>query len=63
MEKLLDDILYPKNIAPTILDFKTNNIHNRVHMRGYNDDVITNSSDPNKILLFKVVAGKYLLNC
>ena len=41
MEKLLDDILYPKNIAPTILDFKINDIHNRVHMRGYNDDVIT----------------------
>ena len=58
MEKLLDDILYPKNIAPTILDFKTNNIHNRVHMRGYNDDVITNSSDPNKILLFNITYEK-----
>ena len=58
MEKLLDDILYPKNIAPTILDFKINDIHNRVHMRGYNDDVITNSSDPNKILLFNITYEK-----
>ena len=58
MEKLLDDILYPKNIAPTILDFKINDIHNRVHMRGYNDDVITNSSDPNKILLFYITYEK-----
>ena len=58
MEKLLDDILYPKNIAPKILDFKINDIHNRVHMRGYNDDVITNSSDPNKILLFNITYEK-----
>ena len=58
MEKLLDDILYPKNIAPTILDFKINDIHNRVHMRGYNDDVITNSNDPNKILLFNITYEK-----
>ena len=58
MEKLLDDILYPKNIAPTILDFKINDIHNRVHMRGYNDDVITNSSDSNKILLFYITYEK-----
>ena len=58
MEKLLDDILYPKNIAPKISDFKTNDIHNRVHMRGYNDDVITNSSDPNKTLLFTITYEK-----
>ena len=58
MEKLLDDILYPKNIAPKILDFKINDIHNRVHMRGYNDDVITNNSDPNKILLFNITYEK-----
>ena len=58
MEKLLDDILYPKNIAPKILDFKINDIHNRVHMRGYNNDVITNSSDPNKILLFNITYEK-----